>query len=108
MIDLDPYKAKEALERASANITRALVEARGAALEAGAAYAAQEDGDLDELQDWRTAEGTVTGLAEARRILDDAIAKAKGSCRWCGGPDDHGQDCRPAPYGTQPTTRRIR
>lgn len=105
-IDLDPYKAQDALRALDQATTHALVEARAAEQVARYHYEHQEDPDLSDLQDWREAQGYVTGIAAARQLLIAAVERARGSCRWCGGPDDHGQDCRPAPYGTLP--RRIR
>jgi hypothetical protein len=102
-MSLDPYKAQRALARLDQTLTRALVEARADEIRTRAVYEASH-GDLELLQDTRTAEGFLGGLEEARSLYRAAVEKAQGSCRWCGGPDDHGQDCRPAPHGT---LRRI-
>lgn len=104
---IDPYKAKRALAETEANLTRALAEARGTEATIRAEHEAADHGDLSLLQELRTAEGFTGGLGHAKAILVEAIEKTAAICRWCGGPDDHGDDCRPAPHGTQPAVGRT-
>jgi hypothetical protein len=106
VIDIDPWKAQKAILHLDQTLTEALVEARAEEIRTRALYEASH-GDLDLLQDAREAAGQIGGLAEARRLFTAAVEKAIGACRWCGGPDDHGQDCRPAPHGTQ-HPRKVR